>query len=186
VLKRLFREGSEVTAGQVLFQIDPAPYQASFDSAKAALAKARANVVRRPLQAGRYKPLVEENAVSQRDYVNVVSAQKQAESRCRFRAGGGGNGAHQSGLRHGKGADCRQYWTRIGDRGRTGQPDRGNPARADPTDHTVYVNFTQSPPTCCACARMPPRKAMATRPGTCAVLQDGGELAKPGKLLFPI
>ena len=44
VLKRLFREGSEVKAGQLLFQIDPAPYQAAVDSAKAVLAKAQANL----------------------------------------------------------------------------------------------------------------------------------------------
>ena len=52
VQKRLFREGSEVKAGQALFQIDAAPYQASLDSAQAALAKAQANVTQTTAPAG--------------------------------------------------------------------------------------------------------------------------------------
>ena len=43
-MKRMFTEGSEVTAGQQLYQIDPASYQASYDSAKATLAKAEATL----------------------------------------------------------------------------------------------------------------------------------------------
>ena len=80
VLKRLFREGSEVKAGQALFQIDPASYQAALDSAQAALAKAQANLTQASAQAERYKPLVEANAVSKQEYLNVVAAQKQAEA----------------------------------------------------------------------------------------------------------
>src|SRR3569623_1877743 len=80
VLKRLFREGSEVKEGQLLYQIDPAPYQAAFDSAQAQLARAQANLTQASAQAERYKPLVEANAVSKQDYINVVAAQKQAQS----------------------------------------------------------------------------------------------------------
>jgi membrane fusion protein (multidrug efflux system) len=80
VLKRLFQEGSEVKAGQVLFLIDPAPYQAALNSAQAALGKAQANLSQASAQAERYKPLVEANAVSKQEYVNVVAAQKQAEA----------------------------------------------------------------------------------------------------------
>jgi membrane fusion protein, multidrug efflux system len=80
VLKRLFQEGSEVKAGQPLFQIDPAPYQAAVNSSQAALGKALANLAQASAQADRYKPLVEANAVSKQDYVNVVAAQKQAEA----------------------------------------------------------------------------------------------------------
>ena len=64
ILKRLFVEGSDVKAGQQLYQIDPAPYQASYDSAVAAHASAQA-------LAERYKPLVEANAVSKQDYDNA-------------------------------------------------------------------------------------------------------------------
>lgn len=56
VLQRLFTEGSEVKAGQSLFQIDPAPYQAQFDSAQASLAKAQANLSQAAALAERNKP----------------------------------------------------------------------------------------------------------------------------------
>jgi len=80
VKKRLFREGSEVKAGQLLFQIDPAPYQAAVDSARAALAKAQANVVQAAAQATRYKPLADAKAISQQEYVNAQAAQSQGEA----------------------------------------------------------------------------------------------------------
>ncbi|MFZ5544887.1 MAG: efflux RND transporter periplasmic adaptor subunit [Pseudomonadota bacterium] len=80
VQKRLFKEGSEVKAGQVLFQIDPAPYRAAADSARAALAKAQANLQQASALATRYKPLREANAISQQEYVNAQAAQAQAEA----------------------------------------------------------------------------------------------------------
>jgi len=78
VQRRDFTEGGEVTAGQRLYQIDPAPYQASFDSATASLQKATANLASTTAQAERYQVLVAANAVSQQDYDNAVSAQQQA------------------------------------------------------------------------------------------------------------
>jgi membrane fusion protein (multidrug efflux system) len=78
VQKRLFVEGSDVKAGDVLFQIDPAPYGAALDSAKAALAKAQANEEQAGGLLNRYKPLREANAISQQDFVNATSAAAQA------------------------------------------------------------------------------------------------------------
>jgi len=78
--KRLFREGSDVKAGQVLFQIDAAPYQAALSSAQATLARAQANLTQASEQATRYKPLLEADAISKQEYVNAVAAQKQAEA----------------------------------------------------------------------------------------------------------
>jgi membrane fusion protein (multidrug efflux system) len=78
--KRLFREGSDVKAGQALFEIDPAPYQASYASAQASLAKAEANLMQARAQAERFKPLAEARAISQQDYVNAQAAHKQAEA----------------------------------------------------------------------------------------------------------
>lgn len=78
VLKRTFREGSDVKAGQTLYLIDPAPLRATYDSAQAALAKAEANLTTATLKAQRYKPLVDVNAVSKQDYDDTVAAQKQA------------------------------------------------------------------------------------------------------------
>ncbi len=80
VLKRLFTEGAEVKAGQALFQIDPAPYQAAYDSAQAQLAKAQANLSQAAAQAERNKPLVEARAISQQEYLVAVAAAKQAEA----------------------------------------------------------------------------------------------------------
>ncbi|MGB7194479.1 MAG: efflux RND transporter periplasmic adaptor subunit [Collimonas pratensis] len=78
VLKRTFREGSDVKAGQTLYLIDPAPLRATYDSAQAALSKAEANLTTATLKAQRYKPLVDVNAVSKQDYDDTVAAQKQA------------------------------------------------------------------------------------------------------------
>lgn len=73
VLHREFEQGSEVTNGQVLYEIDPAPYQATVDSAKASLNQAQ-------LLAERYKPLVGINAVSKQNYDNAVAAAAQARA----------------------------------------------------------------------------------------------------------
>jgi RND family efflux transporter MFP subunit len=73
ILKRLFVEGSDVKAGQQLYQIDPAPYQASYDSTVAAHASAKS-------LAERYKPLAEANAVSKQDYDNAVASHLQAQA----------------------------------------------------------------------------------------------------------
>lgn len=70
VLKRMFVEGSDVKEGQQLYQIDPALYQAAFDSAAATAESSR-------LQAERYEPLAEANAVSKQDYDNAVAAAAQ-------------------------------------------------------------------------------------------------------------
>ncbi len=73
VLHRNFEQGSSVTNGQVLYQIDPAPYQATLDSANANLAQAQQLMER-------YKPLVGINAVSKQTYDNAVSAAAQAKA----------------------------------------------------------------------------------------------------------
>jgi membrane fusion protein, multidrug efflux system len=78
VLSREFTEGSEVKAGQRLYKIDPAPYIAALNSAKATLAKAQANLATTTAQASRYKVLVAANAVSKQDYDNAVAAEGQA------------------------------------------------------------------------------------------------------------
>jgi membrane fusion protein (multidrug efflux system) len=78
--QRLFREGSDVKAGQLLFQIDAAPYRALLAAAQAAVARGEANVMQTRAQAERYKPLAEANAISQQDYVNAVAAQRLAEA----------------------------------------------------------------------------------------------------------
>jgi membrane fusion protein (multidrug efflux system) len=73
VQKRLFTEGSLVKEGDILFIIDPAPYQAVVDSAKATLERAKANYASANAQAERFKKLVETNAISQQSYDDALA-----------------------------------------------------------------------------------------------------------------
>ncbi len=84
IQKRLFTEGSDVKAGELLYQIDPATYEAAYNSSKASLARAEANLIPARLKADRHKELITFNAVSQEDYDNAVSALKQAEAEVEF------------------------------------------------------------------------------------------------------
>ena len=77
---RLFTEGTDVKAGELLYQIDPASYQAAHDGASAALAKATANLAPILLKAARYKELVKSEAVSEQDVDDISAAQKLAEA----------------------------------------------------------------------------------------------------------
>lgn len=78
VKERLFTEGARVKAGDLLYQIDPATYQAKFDSAKASLAKAKAIEHSRKVKAERYTTLVRTKAVSELDQVEIDADWKQA------------------------------------------------------------------------------------------------------------
>jgi len=78
ILKRLFKEGGDVKRDEVLYQIDPATYQAAYNSAAAALAKAEANQTSAQSRAERYGDLVKINAVSKQDYDDAFAASKQA------------------------------------------------------------------------------------------------------------
>ncbi len=78
ILSRLFTEGTVVHAGQALYQIDPAPYKAAYDQAKAQLASAQAAVVTAKLKAQRYADLVKIKAVSQQDADDSQAAYGQA------------------------------------------------------------------------------------------------------------
>ncbi|MBC5781892.1 efflux RND transporter periplasmic adaptor subunit [Ramlibacter sp. USB13] len=80
VLKREFREGSDVRAGQLLFRIDPGPYAAQVASAQANVAKAQAAFAKANALEQRYRPLVEANAISKQEYADAVAAEKQAEA----------------------------------------------------------------------------------------------------------
>ena len=80
IQKRLFTEGSDVRAGQALYQIDPAPFQAALDNAKAALARAEANLSAIRLRAERYRELLADKAVSQQNYDDAAAALIQVEA----------------------------------------------------------------------------------------------------------
>ncbi|MFC7299135.1 efflux RND transporter periplasmic adaptor subunit [Herminiimonas aquatilis] len=80
VLKRTFREGSEVKAGATLFLIDPAQFKATYNSANASVARAEATLLQAELKEKRYKPLVATNAISKQEYDDVTATLKQAEA----------------------------------------------------------------------------------------------------------
>lgn len=80
VKSRLFREGSEVKAGDLLYEIDPATYQAALDSAVAALAKAEASVPNAQAKVDRYRDLIRQNAISKQDNDDAVAALAQAQA----------------------------------------------------------------------------------------------------------
>lgn len=80
VQKRLFEEGGQVKAGQQLYQIDPATYQAALQSAQADLVKARASLKSVEAKAERYADLVKINAVSKQEYDDIVASLDQAKA----------------------------------------------------------------------------------------------------------
>lgn len=185
VLKRLFAEGSEVKAGQVLYQIDPAPYQAALASARAALAKAEANLSQAKAQADRYKPLVEANAVSKQEYVNVVAAYRQAEADV---------AANRAALQIAQiNAGYANVSAPIGGRiGRALVTEGALVSAAEATQlaviqqtSTVFVNFTQSASELQQLRRAAGLKLANASALPVTILQDdGSELPRKGKLLF--
>ncbi len=84
IQKRLFDEGSDVNAGQVLFRIDAAPFQAVLDNASAALNRAEANLPAIQSKANRLRELLADKAVSQQDYDDAAAALKQTEADIQF------------------------------------------------------------------------------------------------------
>ena len=84
IQKRLFTEGSDVKAGQELYQIDPAPFQAALDNAQAAQGRVEANLPALRARAERFKALLGDKAVSQQSYDDAVAAVNQAEADIRF------------------------------------------------------------------------------------------------------
>ena len=145
VLKRQFVEGSEVRAGQPLFLIDPAPYQAALDSAQAQLARAQASLAQATATADRYKPLAEAKAISQQDYVNALA---RAEDRRGRRGRRPRRGAER---RASTSATPRSRRRSPGRIGRALVTEGALVSAAEATQlaliqqiRTVYVNFTQS------------------------------------------
>jgi membrane fusion protein, multidrug efflux system len=189
VLRRLFQEGSDVRAGQPLFSIDAAPYAAALSSAKAALARAEANLGQAAALAQRYKPLVEANAISKQDYANAIAAEKQAEAD--VAASRAAVQTAQINLSYA--SVTAPISGRIGralvtEGALVGQGE-ATPLAMIQQINPMYVNFTQS-----AVDVLKLRRAMeqgrlkraAGREGVLVhvVLEDGSEHPQPGRLLF--
>lgn len=80
IVNRLFIEGEEIIAGQVLYQIDSAPFQATLNRARAALSRAEANQPSIQAREERFRELLVDKAVSQQDYDDAFGALKQVEA----------------------------------------------------------------------------------------------------------
>jgi membrane fusion protein (multidrug efflux system) len=188
VLQRLFREGSDVRAGQPLFKIDPASYAATYSSAQAGLAKAQANSAQATMLAERYQPLVEANAISKQDYANAVAAQKTAEADVASAKAA----VQTAGINLGYASVAAPISGRIGralvtEGALVGQGEATPLALIQQID-PMYVNFTQS-----ATEVLKLRRSLDAgrlkRAGTDAasvkiVLEDGSVHSRAGRLLF--
>lgn len=189
VQRRLFREGSDVRAGQPLYRIDPAPYAAASASAQAALLRAQANLGQASALAERYKPLVEANAISKQEYANAVAAQKAAEAEV-----AAARAAVQTAqINLGYASVTAPISGRIGralvtEGALVGQGE-ATPLAVIQQIHPMYVNFTQPAADvlrlrqALAQGRLK-RAAGADGALVRVVLEDGSEHPQPGKLLF--
>jgi len=186
--KRLFREGSDVKAGQALFSIDAAPYEAALQSARASLARAEANLAQSKALAERYAPLVKENAVSQQEYANAVAAQKAAEAD----VAAGKAAVQTASINLGYASVTAPISGRIGralvtEGALVGQGEATQLALIQQI-HPMYVNFTQSASEVYrlkrALAAGQLKGAGQEAASVKVVLEDGTEYSKPGRLLF--
>ncbi|MGI9216824.1 MAG: efflux RND transporter periplasmic adaptor subunit [Hydrogenophaga sp.] len=186
--QRLFKEGSDVKAGQALFRIDAAPYQASLSSAQASLARAQASLTNATAVVERYQPLMAAKAISQQDYTAAIAAQKTAEADVAAAKAA----VQTAGINLNYASVTAPISGRIGralvtEGALVGQGEATALAVIQQVD-PLYVNFTQS-----ATEAMKLKRAMEVGQlkgagnGAAAVrvvLDDGSEYARPGKLLF--
>ncbi|MCP5265081.1 MAG: efflux RND transporter periplasmic adaptor subunit [Burkholderiaceae bacterium] len=189
VQRRLFTEGSEVKAGDPLFKLDDASYQASLNSALAQVARARANLENARELVDRYRPLVAANVVSKQTNANAVAAFKLAEADV-----GVANAAVKTArINLGYATVTAPISGRIGralvtEGALVGQGEATHMAVIQQVD-PLYVNFTQSANDMLALRRsFAAGQASAPDAATAAtvrvVLEDGSVYSHPGKLLF--
>ncbi|WP_254926197.1 efflux RND transporter periplasmic adaptor subunit [Bordetella genomosp. 11] len=188
IQKIVFQQGGDVKENQLLFKIDPAPYQAAYDQAAAQLKQSQADLFSAKALADRYAPLVKANAVSKQEYDNAVASYRQADAAV---------AAAKANLQN---AAINLGYTKVTSpiTGRIGKPLVTEGALVEATSATqmalvqqldpIYVDFTQSTTDLAAL-----RKAFASgqlqKVGDNAalaevVLEDGSTYAHKGKLLF--
>jgi membrane fusion protein (multidrug efflux system) len=188
VQQRLFREGSDVKAGQALYRIDAAPYAAANASARASLARAEANLGQATALAERYKPLAEANAISKQDYVNAVAAQKAAQAEVAAARAA----VRTSEINLGYASVTAPISGRIGrslvtEGALVGQGE-ATPLAVIQQVNPLYVNFTQSVSEVMRLRRaLEQGRLKRAGPDGAAVrvlLEDGTEHSRAGRLLF--
>jgi membrane fusion protein (multidrug efflux system) len=179
LLKKTFEEGADVMAGDVLFQIDPAPLQAARDSAAANLARAEANAKQAENQVNRFRELVAVNAVSKQDADNSESAVTIANAEVLAAKAALVNAE----LSLGYATVTAPISGRIGKAEVTegalvGQGNATLLAIIQQLD-PIYFDFTQS-----SSDHFALKKAGASQSKVTLLLEDGSEYASPGRMLF--
>ena len=174
VLHREFRDGVDVTNGEVLYQIDPAPYKAALDSANA-------NLMQAQLLVQRYEPLVGINAVSKQDYDNAVSAAAQAKASQEIAAINLGYCTVTAPISGRVGAALVTEGALVSQSGAT---EMALVTQLDP----IYCDFTESSTELLRLRReLDSGVLKSAAPGEAKVtllLDDGTTYSEPGKLLF--
>jgi membrane fusion protein (multidrug efflux system) len=181
---RLFREGSDVKAGAVLYQIDPAVYRAAFDQAQAQLANARANLTTAQLKAERYAALDKQNAISKQDYDDAEAAYLQAKATVEQDAA-----ALESARIN---LDYTRITAPIGGRVGISAYTQGALVTANQTDaltsvqtlDPIYVDITQSSAELLALRRGLSAGGPQASANVTLILEDGSRYARSGKLQF--
>lgn len=187
VLERLYREGSAVREGQRLFQIDPAPFEAVLQRARAQLTSAQASAATARLLAERYGPLIQTHAISRQDYDNAVAQARSTEASVATAR-----------------AEVRTAQINLGYT-RVDAPISGRSARSNVTEGAyvqaaqatllttvtqldpIYVDTTWSAVDLLRVRRELERGQLVTvegKPKVTVVLEDGSAYARPGALLF--
>lgn len=179
LLKKTFEEGAEVKAGDVLFEIDPAPLEAARDSAAANFAKAEANALQAQNQVNRFRELISLNAVSKQDADNAESAVSIASAEVLAAKAALASASLNLG-----------YATVTAPiSGRIGKAEVTEGALVGPSDATrlaviqqldpIYFDFTQS-----SSDLLTLRKTGLKQNQVTLLLEDGSEYEFPGKVLF--
>jgi membrane fusion protein (multidrug efflux system) len=188
LLKEVYREGSDVKAGDVLFQIDPAPLQATYDGAAATLAKDGANLKQTQAQADRDEVLIKIHAVSQLDYETAVSAAAQAAAQVKEDSAA----LETANLNLGYATVMAPISGRIGKALATegalvGQSEVTELAVIQQLD-PIYFDFTQSSVDVLRLRKqLAAGRLKSVEPGTAKItlmLEDGSTYAHEGRLLF--
>jgi membrane fusion protein (multidrug efflux system) len=179
LLKRVFKEGAEVKAGEVLFQIDPAPLEAARDSAAANLAKAEANAQQAQNQVQRFRELVAVNAVSKQDADNSESAVSIAAAETlAARAALATAELNLSYATVTAPISGRIGKAEVTEGALVGQGEATRLAVIQQLD-PIYFDFTQSSGDLLAMKKAAPDQNKVT-----LLLEDGSEYAEPGRVLF--
>ncbi|HEX3759235.1 MAG TPA: efflux RND transporter periplasmic adaptor subunit [Kofleriaceae bacterium] len=187
VLKRLYREGGDVRQGQQLFQIDPAPFEAALQRARAQFTGAQSSQITAKLLAERYAPLIKTHAISRQDYDNAIAQARNSVANV---------AAARADVRT---AEINLGYTRVY------APIAGRSARSNVTEGAyvqqaqatllttvtqldpIYVDTTWSTTDLMRVRHELERGQLVTvegKPKVTVVLEDGSEYAQPGTLLF--